>query len=215
MKYRHDKELYEEGVKYSNSITIGTEEHETEYLKTFKQNRYQLLDLFIVNFVTYSIFPGIEANIRSSNDLVPKKYFEAVFTFLLTNLFIFVGNICAQFFECPRTEIMIGFVSVRFILIPMYLFLNYHPKHMTRTIDPLIKNDYILIVANIVTAITGGYLSVICFRHITGVVTIKHRSSAAMLAAFASVTGMFCRTPLIASIPRIDLIRIFYKFFKT
>ena len=190
LKEINSEEQSKKGTKYSDSILINSEDQETKYLKVFKKIPLQLLDLFLVYFVTFSIFPAIEANIKSSDNLISDNYFEAVFCFLTFNVFSFIGNISAQLIEFPTTQMIIGFASLRLLFIPLYLFFNYRPKFKHRGLPVLIKNDWILLVLNMIIAYTSGHLSVLSLRYSVGNSTIKYKSSAGMLAAVTIVTGM-------------------------
>ena len=162
----------------------------TLYVHVFKKIWLQLLNIVLIYFVSLSIFPALMADIKPLNNIIDEKYFGPVFCFLSFNLFATIGNFIAQKIQKPGPKYVIIFSILRALFIPFFIYCNYRPKDITRTINVLIKNDWIYIIGGVFMALTSGYLSSLCMMYTPRCVQQKYSSTAGMMAALTIILGI-------------------------
>lgn len=181
---------------HSNKGKKPKESHEDNsrppYLQIFKQCWKHDLSVFLVFFVTLSVFPAVQANIRASdpNFFISEKYYSPVTCFLLFNLFAVVGNVISAFIQKPGPRWAWIPITLRLFFIPFFMFCNFNPT--SRNLPVLISNDYVYIVGAIAMAVTSGYFSSLAMMYAPdSVKNPEHKGVAGMMAAFFLVLGIF------------------------
>lgn len=156
----------------------------------FKKTWVQCLNVFMVFFVTLSIFPAVHANIVTSGDLqIPHKYFSPVTCFLTFNVCAMLGNLIPNWFSRPGPKFLWIPVFARLLFIPFFLLCNYNPA--TRQWPVYITSDYAYLAGGILLGLTSGYFSSLCMMYAPGCVEPQHAATAGMMAAFFLMCGIF------------------------
>lgn len=156
----------------------------------------QCFNVFMVFFVTLAIFPAVHAGIAPIDPNffgsveTTDKYFSAVNCFLVFNSCAMIGNIFPNWFTIPGPKYLWIPVMARLLLIPFFLFCNYHPT--TRVWPVFINSDYIFILGGIVLGLSSGYYSSLCMMYAPRCVPQEHAGTAGMMAATFLVFGIFC-----------------------
>ncbi|XP_054157472.1 equilibrative nucleoside transporter 3-like [Oppia nitens] len=158
------------------------------YLHVFYQIWPQLLTIIVIYFVTFSIFPSLQANIRPLNQLISDKYFVPVFCFLIFPLFKTIGNSLAEWLPKPSPKFLIVYSLLRLIFIPFFLFCNFFPND--RHLPVLIGNDILYILGAILMSLTSGYLSSLAIMYCPMLVEPRYASIAGMMASFTILFGI-------------------------
>lgn len=68
----------------------------------------------------------------------------------------------------PGPKYLFLFVWARLIFLPLYIFCNYLPKDVTRTIPVLIDNDWAYWVIGVIFAWSSGHLSSLGMMYVSG-----------------------------------------------
>jgi len=101
-----------------------------KYLSIFRLCWPQLLNVFLVYVVSLSLFPAVCADIESTDNILPVKYFSPIVCFLSFNLFAMLGNLCVTdllpWLQISPQKLWIPVVA-RLVFIPFFLFCNYAP----------------------------------------------------------------------------------------
>jgi equilibrative nucleoside transporter 1/2/3 len=158
------------------------------YIFVFKQVWVQLLNLILIYFVSLSIFPSLQANIKPLNHIISDGYFVPVFCFLLFPTFQAVGNFLAQKIRRPGPNYITIFAFLRFLFIPLFLICNYNPNE--RQWPVIIQNDWIYIIIAISMALSSGYLSSLSFMYCPQCVEPEFSSTAGMMASLTKTLGI-------------------------
>ncbi|KAI1293865.1 Equilibrative nucleoside transporter 3 [Halotydeus destructor] len=149
------------------------------------------LNTYLVFFVTLSVFPAVQANITSVNDIFPKAYFAPMTTFLTFNLFASLGNILASdMFPKPGPRYLCIPVTLRLLFIPFFLLCNYQPLN-GRSWAVWFSNDWVFWFGNMLMSISSGYLSSLSMMYAPTTVASEHASIAGMMAGFGLISGVF------------------------
>ncbi|KAG1678669.1 Equilibrative nucleoside transporter 3 [Nymphon striatum] len=154
----------------------------------------QCFNVFMVFFVTLSIFPNIHAAIKpvDKDFAISPKYFSPVTCFLTFNFFAMVGNIIPNWFTRPGPKYVWIPILLRILFIPFYMFCNYDPDLRGDVIPFYINNDWIYFSVSILLGLTSGYFSSLAMMYAPRCVQPKHAQTAGMMAAFFLVLGIFC-----------------------
>ncbi|XP_015920118.1 equilibrative nucleoside transporter 1-like [Parasteatoda tepidariorum] len=160
--------------------------------QTFRKIWPQCLNVFMVFFVTLTIFPAMCANTKifDYRFFIDAKYFTAITCFLSFNFFAMVGSFLPSCFKWPEPKYLWIPIVIRFLLIPFFMLCNYIPE--SRTLPVLIKNDYAYTVMVTVLGLSSGYCSSLAMMYTPGYVSKENKTVAGMIAAFFLVFGVFC-----------------------
>ncbi|RWS21757.1 equilibrative nucleoside transporter 1-like isoform X2, partial [Leptotrombidium deliense] len=128
-----------------NAIMQGNDdESDNSKIRTWIKNTrgcwMQCANVFVIYFVSLSIFPAIQANIAPVSDIINAEYFSPVFCFLSFNLFSMVGNLIAGRYKLFSKKTLWIPSVIRLLFIPIFLFCNYYPKQ--RKLPVLFDDDY-------------------------------------------------------------------------
>ncbi|XP_075228905.1 equilibrative nucleoside transporter 2 [Lycorma delicatula] len=165
----------------------------TPYWKIFKQCFPQCLNVFMVFFVTLSIFPAVHAAIqRSSKDffITDDQYYTGVTCFLTFNFCAMVGSSLSALFTWPRPKLLFVPVVLRLLFIPLFIMFNYNPRSATRVFPVFINNDWVYWGVAVAHGLTSGYFSSVAMMYCPRTVEPQHAPTAGMFAAASLITGI-------------------------
>lgn len=168
----------------------------TDYFETFKQGWVQFANVYIVFFVTLTIFPNIMVfttpNLAGEkyNFWISKDQFTNIFCFLLFNVFAWVGSMAAGIKQFPGPDHLWIVCWARVLLVPFFMYCNYLPISHIRTAPVLFPNVYLYILMAIVMSISSGYLSSLSMMYAPRVVDASKGCVAGMMAAFFLILGV-------------------------
>uniref|UniRef100_A0A1I7Z3X4 Equilibrative nucleoside transporter 1 n=1 Tax=Steinernema glaseri TaxID=37863 RepID=A0A1I7Z3X4_9BILA len=166
------------------------------YAEVLKQAWPQMFNVFCIFFVTLSIFPTIQVDIKLYREdgvydfFIPQKLYEAITTFLLFNVCATIGSTLANSYQWPNPKTLWIPVVLRLLLIPAFMFCNFRPA--VRTWKVFFYNEWIFIVLSIIMAVSSGYLSSMGMMFAPHVVEPKNSRIAGMMAAFFLIFGVCC-----------------------
>nr|XP_022906238.1 equilibrative nucleoside transporter 1 [Onthophagus taurus] len=190
--YRHHELKEKRDAELRKGKDTKTEK--TPYLLVFKQAYPQLLNIFMVFFVTLSLFPAVQARILKSDDnfFVPDNLYSDVTCFLTFNICAMLGSFFTKYFTWPKPKYLWIPVTLRFLYIPFYLLCNYNLKQTQRTLPVYITNDWLYWFVAITMGLTSGYFSSLGMMYAPGTVEQRYASTAGMFGGAALITGIFC-----------------------
>lgn len=90
-----------------------SEKHKTEdehrsipYWQIFKQSSVQMFNVFLIFFVTLSVFPAVHSDIKplDENFIIPPQYFTIITCFLTFNFFAMLGSLLTSWVQWVRNE---------------------------------------------------------------------------------------------------------------
>lgn len=188
--YRYNELMREKETKQVS--TVG-DHGKTPYWAIFKQASPQLFNVFFVFFVTLAVFPAVHSDIRPSSDdfIVPGDLYTSVTCFFTFNLFAMLGSLSTSWVNWPTPEYLWIPVSLRAVFLPLFLFSNYHPRNIARSLPVFITNDYAYWVIGVIMSYSSGYLSSLGMMYTPQTVAQKHQITAGMFAAAMLITGIF------------------------
>jgi len=166
------------------------------YISVIKEAWVQLWNIFFVFFVSLTIFPAMQADIRpvdknfwlSADDSTNSNYFRAVTCFLFFNFFAMVGNLISHWIRVPGPRFVWIPILLRGIMIPYFMFCNYRPDK--RILPVYIDNDYAYMGMAILLALTSGYFSSLVMMYAPRVVSPDKARVDAMMATFFLILGI-------------------------
>uniref|UniRef100_A0A0K0DME3 Equilibrative nucleoside transporter 1 n=1 Tax=Angiostrongylus cantonensis TaxID=6313 RepID=A0A0K0DME3_ANGCA len=158
-----------------------------------KQGWPQMMNVYLVFFVSLTIFPGIMVDIRDElvgqkySFVIPEKFFVPITCFLLFNVFAFVGSLLAGRFQYPGPVHLWKVVYTRLVFIPFFAFCNYRP--LTRKLPVFFTNTWLYVFMAIIMSISSGYLSGLAMMYAPRVVEPSKSRIASMMAGFFLIFG--------------------------
>ncbi|KAE9413647.1 hypothetical protein Angca_008650 [Angiostrongylus cantonensis] len=167
-----------------------------DYIDALKQGWPQMMNVYLVFFVSLTIFPGIMVDIRDElvgqkySFVIPEKFFVPITCFLLFNVFAFVGSLLAGRFQYPGPVHLWKVVYTRLVFIPFFAFCNYRP--LTRKLPVFFTNTWLYVFMAIIMSISSGYLSGLAMMYAPRVVEPSKSRIASMMAGFFLIFGIVC-----------------------
>ncbi|XP_050304758.1 equilibrative nucleoside transporter 1 isoform X2 [Anthonomus grandis grandis] len=167
------------------------------FLKIIKQAWPQLLNVFLIFFVTLAIYPAVNSGIKASSEsffLKDEFLYEQILCFLTFNVFAMLGSIVSGFVTWPSKKYLWIPVTLRLLYIPFYLFCNYKPilpTDQVRVLPVYINNDYAYWIVGSTMAFTSGYFSSLAMMYTPSMVENQYATVAGMFAGAALITGIF------------------------
>jgi len=178
----------EEGESVINQVSFY--KRLQDYWIIFKQIWPQCLNVFMVFFVTLSIFPAVHSSVASSGQLASLgDYFTPVTCFLLFNATAMIGNLIPNWFIFPGPKHLYIPVFGRLLFIPFFLLCNYKPNE--RTWPVWFNNDYVYVGGASLLGLTSGYFSSLSMMYAPRGVEPHQAGLAAMMASFFLMFGLF------------------------
>ncbi|KRT79285.1 hypothetical protein AMK59_7995 [Oryctes borbonicus] len=162
------------------------------YLKIFGQALPQLANVFLVFFVTLSLFPAVQANIRPySKNFFIQDMFTDITCFLTFNLLAMIGSLTSNYIIWPSPRFLCIPVLCRFLYIPFYLLCNYQVDGIIRILPVLVTHDWFYWIVAITMGFTSGYFSSIGMQYVPRCVEPQYASVAGMFGGAALISGIF------------------------
>ncbi|KAG7200699.1 hypothetical protein KM043_001250 [Ampulex compressa] len=192
--YRYHELLHEkEGSKRQLANNFRGRKERPPYLKILKQCFPQCFNTFFVFFITLSLFPSVQSDIRryDPNFIVPFEYYSSVMCFLTFNITAMLGSTIASFVQWPSKKYLVIPVVLRVVYIPLFLLCNYQPALVNRVLEVEIRNDWVYLIIAITMGLSSGYLSSLSMMYCPRTVEAQHAATAGMFAAASLITGIF------------------------
>lgn len=192
--YRYRELLHKKEVSKRHLENSARGKHDTPpYWKIFKQCFPQCVNIFLVFFVTLSVFPSVQSDIVASdpNFIIPPDYYVTIMCFLTFNVTALVGSSIASSVQWPSRRYLVIPVSLRLLYIPLFLLCNYQPRGITRTLPVYIDNDCAYFIIAVTMGITSGYFSSVALMYCPRMVESQYMSTAGMFGAATLITGIF------------------------
>ncbi|XP_014607218.1 PREDICTED: NADPH-dependent diflavin oxidoreductase 1-like [Polistes canadensis] len=185
----NQKELNKRQLENSASGKMET----IPYWKIVSQCAPQLLNIFLVFFVTLTLFPAVQSDIKVSNTefIIPPDFYVSIMCFLTFNITAMIGSSIASIVQWPSEKYLIIPIILRIFFIPLFLFCNYQPAEITRYLPVFITNDWGYLVIGITMGISHGYFSSIAMMYCPKMVDPQYSSVAGMFGAALLITGIF------------------------
>ncbi|XP_076396067.1 equilibrative nucleoside transporter 1 isoform X1 [Megachile rotundata] len=192
--YRYSELLYQKGVnkrQLENNARGNTDR--PPYWKIFKQCFPQCFNTFFVFFVTLSLFPAVQSDIRRSdpNFIVPLDYYVNVMCFLTFNITALIGSSLAPLIQWPSEKYLMIPVVLRVLYIPLFLLCNYQPSSdIERVLPVYINNDWVYFVIAVTMGLSSGYFSSLSMMYGPRMVDSQYTATAGMFGAASLITGI-------------------------
>ncbi|KAK6759481.1 hypothetical protein RB195_021205 [Necator americanus] len=165
-----------------------------EYLDAFKQGWTQMVNVYLVFFVSLCVFPGIMVDVRDElvgqeySFILPERFFVPITCFLLFNVFAFIGSMLAGRYQYPAPDKLWMAVYPRLLFIPFFAFCNYRP--LTRTWPVLFPSTWLYIFMGIIMSVSSGYLSGLSMMYAPRIVEPSKGRMVSMMAGFFLIFGI-------------------------
>ncbi|XP_065577804.1 equilibrative nucleoside transporter 1-like [Artemia franciscana] len=185
--YSHYRQEFKRRQK--DEETVSGRKTQIQYWHVIKTCYPQCQNIFLIMFVTLTVFPAIQMNVASINSWMG-KWFTQITCFLTFNLTAFLGALITSWVQWPGPEYLWIPVWLRILFIPIFLFCNYQPKGLTRTAPIFISIDWVYWIIGILFGLSQGYFSSLAMMY--GPKTVKPEEQ--------STAGKFCGAFLISGI---------------
>ncbi|KAF9408061.1 hypothetical protein HW555_012123, partial [Spodoptera exigua] len=185
--YRYHESLQQQMVADREDNKNANTPHVSR-LKICGQAFVQLYNVFIVFFVTLSVFPSVISDISPNVEGFLGDNFVRMTCFLTFNLTATIGNITASTWQFPSPRWLVVFTTLRILFIPFFLMCNYKPAD--RTFPVFITNDWVFWVASALLGWSSGHGSSLAMMYIGGTVAPENAGTAGMIGAAVLVTGL-------------------------
>lgn len=182
----HEKEL-------EKARKLGGSTGRPPYWTVFKTAFGQLFNVFFIFFVTLSLFPVLQSNIKriDPNFIISEELYMQIVCFLTFNVCAMLGSLTTSWIQWPKKEYLIWPVLLRVGFIPLFVLCNYYPRGVTRIMPVYIQNDWVYWGIAIAMAYSSGYLSSLAMMYAPQTVQPQHAQTAGMFAAAMLVSGIF------------------------
>uniref|UniRef100_A0A158PCE4 Equilibrative nucleoside transporter 1 n=1 Tax=Angiostrongylus cantonensis TaxID=6313 RepID=A0A158PCE4_ANGCA len=150
--------FYTEKGRRSRLAQNATRPSLAQFLEAFKNCWPQLLSVFMVFFVTLSVFPTVLAGTVPNEKGEPwnGELYAGFTTFLNFNLMAAVGSTAANFIQ-PGPKTLLVPVLARLLFIPYFMLCNYNIDD--RVMPVIFQNEWFFIIGNALMALSSGYFS--------------------------------------------------------
>ncbi|XP_031633474.1 equilibrative nucleoside transporter 1 [Contarinia nasturtii] len=190
--YRYHELMHEKEMEKVRKL--GGSTGRPPYWSIFKQAFPQLFNVFFIFFITLSLFPNVQSNIKRSDAnfwITDPDLYMSVLCFLTFNVCAMFGSLTTSFIQWPKKNYLVWPVVLRVAFIPLFLLANYHPLDTKRNLPIYINNDYAYWGIGAAMAYTSGYLSSLAMMYAPQTVQPQHAQTAGMFAAAMLITGIF------------------------
>lgn len=180
-------------IKGKKEMSQNSLSKKIPYWYIFKKAFPQLFNVFLTMFNTIVVFPTVLVFIKPSDPkfFVPERFYTGILCFLTFNLFALIGSMTASFCSWPKPKFLIIPVLLRLIFIPLFLFCNYKPLKVERTLPVWIYNDWGFWALNVFFAFGSGYLSSVGMMYVPKTIEEMYSNVAGMYGGACLVTGIF------------------------
>lgn len=165
----------------------------TPFFPVFKKCWPQCLNVFMVFFVTLSLFPAVQSDIRRSdpNFFIEERIYVSVLCFITFNVCAMIGSCLTTWIRWPGPRLLSAAVWLRFLFIPLFVFCNYVPQGQERIFPVIIKSDWVYWLLGILMGLTSGHFSSLAMMYCPKNVEPQNQAIAGMFGAAFLVTGIF------------------------
>ncbi|CAL1673168.1 unnamed protein product [Lasius platythorax] len=190
--YRYHELLYQKETN-KRQLENSSRGSRPPYWTVFKACFPQCFNTFLVFFVTLALFPSVHSDIQSSdkNFVIPSEYYSSVMCFLTFNITAMLGSSIASLVQWPSQKYLLIPIGLRLAYIPLFLFCNYQPARIERSLPVFIDNDWIFWTIAITMGLSSGYLSSLSMMYCPKMVDSQYASTAGMFGAASLITGIF------------------------
>lgn len=177
----------------SRNERAGINTSRPPYWTIFKQAFPQLFNVFMIFFVTLSVFPAVYSDVQvvDKENFPFQEKFTMITCFLTFNIFAMLGSLLTSWVKIPSKKYLVWPVLLRIAFIPLLIFCNYLPRGVERTLPILIMNDWAYWTIGIIMSLSSGYLSSLAMMYAPSMVDPRHAATAGMFAAASLITGIF------------------------
>lgn len=189
--YRYHELVHQKQLASKKSANAGSEP-KVPYWKIFRQTSPQLFNVFFIFFVTLSIFPAVHSDVRVSDEnfFISNKYYVSVLCFLTFNVTAMIGSWLSSIYAWPGRRGLVVPVILRALFIPAFLFCNYQPKGITRSLPVLIHDDIVYWGIAVFMGLSSGYFSSLAMMYCPRMVDPQYAAQAGMFGAACLITGV-------------------------
>ncbi|KAF8384369.1 ent-1 [Pristionchus pacificus] len=165
-----------------------------EFWQTFREGWVGFTNVFLVFFVTLTIFPVTMIKVEPDREnilftMFGGQLYVPVMVFLLFNLLAFIGSMLGSYKQVIGHDQMRIYVYIRVLLIPAFCFLNYIPDK--RGVLPVLcTSNWCYLILGVIMSLSSGYLSSLSMMYITRYVSPERARTAMMMAAFFLISGI-------------------------
>ncbi|XP_041985580.1 equilibrative nucleoside transporter 3 isoform X2 [Aricia agestis] len=198
--YRYHETLQERTLRVNPALAANqpAAPKRTPYALILKQAAVQLYNIFIVFFVTLTIFPTVHSDIHPMTfkadggafDSFLHANFVRLTCFITFNMMAMIGNITASAVQFPSPKWLWLFTTIRILFIPLFLLSNYLPAGRERTLPVLVTNDWAYWALAVVMGWSSGHGSSLGMMYVSGTVAPEHAATAGMIGGATLVTGI-------------------------
>ncbi|XP_014663897.1 PREDICTED: equilibrative nucleoside transporter 1-like isoform X2 [Priapulus caudatus] len=155
-------------AKQAKGSGIGVKKEKPPFIAIFKKVKMEALSVWMVFFVTLSLFPPLTSNVQSVNKdsgtRWTNQFFIPVYCFLMFNVGDLIGRVVAAFIQWPRrgSYLLPLLCILRVGFIPLFLLCNIQPRG---TIPVIFNTDIYPVVFMLLFATTNGYLASLCMMY--------------------------------------------------
>ncbi|KAJ8709751.1 hypothetical protein PYW08_009755 [Mythimna loreyi] len=186
--YRYHEQLNQQ--RNATGPGVKTDQPEVSRLLLCKQAFVQLYNVFIIFFVTLSVYPAVISDVHPVSAGFLGSNFVRITCFLTFNVTATLGNCTASTWQFPGPRWLVLFTTARLLFIPFFLLCNYVPLDSTRTVPVFITNDWVFWVASALLGWSSGHCSSLAMMYIGGTVAPENTSLAGMIGGAVLVTGL-------------------------
>ncbi|XP_063958962.1 equilibrative nucleoside transporter 1-like [Lytechinus pictus] len=190
---------------YMGMVTMVTDNKEAEAAEDqvnsrpplwtiFKQIKMQVLNIWLLFFVTLAIFPAVLVDIPSVDEdpsYFKQVYFIPLCCFFTFNLGDFFGSVLPAWIRWKYSNYTWVLVASRLLFFPVFIFCNYRPE--LRSVPVLINNDYAYAFLVVIMSVSNGYLKTVIMMDGPKMVSNPNwAGKAASMMVFFLILGIFC-----------------------
>ncbi|XP_045506319.1 equilibrative nucleoside transporter 1 [Colias croceus] len=193
--YRYHETLQERTLRVNPTLAstnqnAGPVKNKIPYGIIFRQAFLQLYNVFIVFFVTLTVFPAVHSDIKPMTPGFLGNNFVRLTCFLTFNVTAMIGSATASLFQFPGPRWLSVFTTLRILFIPLFLLCNYHPLGRTRTLPVMVNNDWVYWLLAVLLGWSSGHGSSLGMMYVSGTVAPEHAPTAGMLGGAMLITGI-------------------------
>ncbi|CAJ0953023.1 unnamed protein product, partial [Mesorhabditis belari] len=167
----------------------------TQIRHTIQNGWPQFINVFLVFFITLSLYPAVLADSTPVKDddgrwpsVIPENIYDGLIVFLNFATFATTGSLVAGFWQWPTPRFLWIGTTSRALFIPFFLFCPYLPADRKWPI--LIHSEWIFAVGNSLMAFTSGYFSSLAMMYAPKVVPEALSKTAGMISALCLIGGI-------------------------
>ncbi|CAH0555398.1 unnamed protein product [Brassicogethes aeneus] len=190
--YRHFELKEKKEADKRTAANKGIKER-VPYLHILKQAWPQLYNIFFLFFITLSVFPAVQANIKISDEnfFIGKDMYTPILCFLTFNVTAMLGSSLPSLVKWPGPKYLWIPVTLRLLFVPFFLFSKYEIDGTSRILPTLFTNDWVYWFVAILFGLSSGYYSSLGMMYAPRTVQDRYAATAGMFAAASLITGIF------------------------